>query len=286
MLAALLLALVSYNALFLGTVVGFLASAALVVSVILPSPTPAASRGFLDRTTRGIRIYLATPRLRGLLALNLAAAAAGAMVIVNTVVLVRDTLGLGESDVALALAAFGGGSMLAALMLPRLLDQTSDRPVMITGAATMVVPLIGLATADALVGLSWAPLLAAWLVVGVGYSAVLTPSGRLLRRSAHPEDRPALFAAQFALSHACWLVTYPLAGWLMTDFGPFTAFAVLSGIAVLGTGLALRLWPSGDPSVLEHRHDDLPLDHPHLHGDRTHRHAYVIDDHHRRWAGT
>ena len=57
----------------------------------------------------------------------LAAAAAGAMVIVNTVVLVRGGLGLGETDVALALGFFGGGSMLAALMLPRLLDHVPDR---------------------------------------------------------------------------------------------------------------------------------------------------------------
>ena len=40
MLAALALAFVSYDALFLGTVAGFFASAALVVSVILPSPKP------------------------------------------------------------------------------------------------------------------------------------------------------------------------------------------------------------------------------------------------------
>ena len=78
MLAGLLLAVVSYNSLFLGTVVGFAASAVLVVSVLLPSPRPSEPRGIYDRTTRGIRIYLATPRLRGLLALNLAAAAAGA----------------------------------------------------------------------------------------------------------------------------------------------------------------------------------------------------------------
>ena len=58
-----------------------------------------------------------------------------------------------------------------------------------------------------------------WAAVGFGYSATLTPSGRLLTRSAHPEDRPAVFAAQFTLSHACWLVFYPLAGWLMTRFG-------------------------------------------------------------------
>ena len=36
-----------------------------------------------------MRIYVATPRLRGLLAISLAVAAAGSMVIVNTVVLVK-----------------------------------------------------------------------------------------------------------------------------------------------------------------------------------------------------
>ena len=95
-LAALLLTVMSYNSLFLGTVVGFLGSALLVVSVLLPSPKATAPRGIYDRTTRGIRIYLATPRLRGLLALNMAVAAVGAMVLVNSVILVRGMLGLSE----------------------------------------------------------------------------------------------------------------------------------------------------------------------------------------------
>ncbi|SUZ32613.1 Multidrug resistance protein MdtG [Roseibaca ekhonensis] len=284
MLAALLLAVMSYNSLFLGTVVGFAASAALVVSVLLPSPKPSQPRGIYDRTTRGIRIYLATPRLRGLLALNMAAAAAGAMVLVNSIVLVRSTLGLDASELAWTLFAFGAGSMIAALLLPRVLDKVSDRPVMVGGAALMVVTLLGLATEVATIGLVWPVLLSAWLFVGLGYSAVLTPSGRLLRRSAHAEDRPALFAAQFALSHACWLLTYPLSGWLMTRFGPVAALGVLAGLAGASIVAALRFWPSEDPETFEHTHDNLPLDHPHLHGTRRHAHSFVVDEEHPRWA--
>ncbi len=283
-LAGLLLALVSYNSLFLGTVAGFAASALLVVSVLLPSPKPSEPRRLHDRTTRGIRVYLATPRLRGLLALNLAAAAAGAMVLVNSVVLVRSTLGLDASALAWTLFAFGAGSMLAALALPKLLDRVPDRPVMVAGAALMVLTLLGLAGEVAALGLIWPVLLGAWLLIGLGYSAVLTPSGRLLRRSAHPEDRPALFAAQFALSHACWLVTYPLSGWLMTQFGPVAALGTLAALAGVGALSALRLWPSGDPEILEHSHDNLPLDHPHLEGVRRHAHPFFVDDLHPRWA--
>ena len=283
-LAALLLAAMSYNALFLGTAAGFAASALLLVSVMLPSPKPSKPRGIYDRTTRGIRIYLATPRLRGLLALNLAAASAGAMVLVNSVVLVRGTLGLPESALAWTMFAFGAGSMLAALLLPRVLDRVPDRPVMVAGATLMILTLLALAAEVAAFGLDWPILFGAWLLVGLGYSAVLTPSGRLLRRSAHAEDRPALFAAQFALSHACWLVTYPLSGWLMTQFGPVAALGVLAALAGGGALAALRLWPKEDPAILEHTHDNLPLDHPHLKGERRHAHPYVVDDQHPRWA--
>ena len=280
MLAAALLTIVSFPILFGGTVIGFFASAALVLTVTLPSPRRTTPRGIWDRTTRGIRIYLATPRLRGLLALNLAVAAAGAMVIVNTVVLVKARLGLGETDVALALAAFGGGSMLAALILPRLLDRIPDRPAMVTGGVILAVgtalgPLAG----------TLPSLMALWAVLGFGYSLTQTPSGRLLRRSAQPEDRPAIFAAQFALSHACWLLTYPLAGRLGSASGFDTTFLVMAGLAALGVWLALRLWPAGEEGEILHEHPDLPLDHPHLreHGGRSHRHEVVIDDLHHRW---
>src|ERR687893_586497 len=111
-LAAALLTIISFHWLFGGTVVGFLVSAALVVSVKLRQAKHVERQGGIyDKTTRGLRIYLATPHLRGLLALNLSVAAAGAMVIVNTVVIVRALLGGSDIDVAVALAAFGAGSM-------------------------------------------------------------------------------------------------------------------------------------------------------------------------------
>jgi len=109
-------------------------------------------------------------------------------------------------------------------------------------------------------------LLPLWLVLGIGYSMVGTPTGRLLRRSAHAEDRPALFAAQFALSHACWLLTYPLAGWLGAEAGLPASFGVLAGIAAAAAGAAAWLWPAGDPDVVPHVHRDLARGHPYLAG--------------------
>ncbi|TIX84484.1 MAG: MFS transporter, partial [Mesorhizobium sp.] len=166
MLAAALLTVVSFHSLFAGTVIGFLVSAALVVSVMLPSPRPSTPRGIYERTTRGTRIYLATPRLRGLLAVNMAVAAAGAMVIVNTVVIVQGEFGLTQRATALALAAFGGGSMLAALALPKLLELAPDRSAMLAGVLLLVCGLLfGVAVP------SYQGLLQLWFALGLGYSA-------------------------------------------------------------------------------------------------------------------
>lgn len=281
LLAAALLTLVSYHDLYLGTVVGFLASACLVVSVLLPDPKPAERRSIYDRTTRGLRLYLTVPRLRGLMALNLAVAAGGSMVFVNTVVLVQSTYGLGERYTAFALAAFGLGSMLAALSLPRLLKAVPDRPVMLAGTAVLVAAL--------LIGLmlpSYPALIALWAIIGIGYSLVLTPSGRILRKSAAPEMRPALFAAQFALSHGCWLITYPLAGWMGATIGLPATFALLAVLTGLGAIAAIRLWPAEDMDD-HHVHHDLNPSHPHLvgatkvQGGYRHAHAHAKDQHHR-----
>ncbi|WP_170386786.1 MFS transporter [Ruegeria atlantica] len=255
MLAAALLLFVSFNSLFWGTGLGFIASALLVVSVVLPSPKPSQRRGIYDRTTRGIRLYLSTPRLRGLLALTWTAAALSAMIIVNTVVIVRADLGMRESAVAIALAGFGGGSMLAALVLPGLLNRYMDRSVMMIGATLGTFAMGISAILFALVPISLTGLFLLWACIGFGYSATLTPSGRLLTRSARPEDRPAVFAAQFTLSHACWLVLYPLAGWIMTTTSTPATLGWMTLAAAPGLIAACLIWPRRPKAVLKEQAD-------------------------------
>ncbi|GAA3955963.1 MFS transporter [Allohahella marinimesophila] len=279
-LAALLLLATSWQGLFSGTVIGFVASALLVVSVAIPVGAKSERRRSIhERTWRGFRIFMATPRLRGLMALNLVVSLAGAMVIVNTVVLVQGNFGLTDQHTAMAFAAFGGGSMLAALALPALLKRFQDRQVMLTGAGMLIS---GLLFALPVESLGW--LLVVWAWLGVGFSAAQTPVGRLLIRSSHGEDRPALFAAQFSLSHAGWLVAYPLAGWLGSMAGMPTTLVVLAVLAGLAMIPTIRLWPADDPAELPHRHDELADNHPHMaRSGRQHVHPYIIDSLHPKW---
>ncbi|MEE1821983.1 MFS transporter [Streptomyces sp. BE20] len=252
-LAAGLLALVGYRWLFWGTVIGFLASAVLVVSVILPV---AAARGAVDgargsrapsvaaRSLEGLRLFLSVPRLRALLALDLAVAAGGAMVIVNTVVYVRDQLGRPAGDVPIALGAYGGGSMAVALLLPRVLDRVADRSVMVPAAFGIAGLLAALAvlTSTGGGGWRWPALLAVWAGLGAAGSLILTPGGRLLRAAVPAAELPAAFAAQFSLSHGCWLLAYPLAGWLGATAGLPAAVLALAALALAAAFLAVRAW--------------------------------------------
>ena len=302
MLAAAALALISYDALFAANSVAFILSALLVCTVVLASPQPSDHQAGFGRNLRyGLDVYVKTPRLQGLLALSLAVSVGGAMVIVNTVAYVRDGLGGTESDTALAFGAVGLGSMVVAVALPKLLDTWPDRPFMLAGGALISSALVACVMGPGEVGL-----LLTWFVLGVGSSLVQTPAGRLLRRSAHAGDRPRVYAAQFALSHGCWLLAYPLAGWCGTEFGLAATGGLLAMIALAATVAGAVLWPPGDPSELLHLHRPMehqhlhvhdehhqhehegwegpePHRHPHRHAELRHKHAFVIDAHHLVW---
>lgn len=166
------------------------------------------------------------------------------MVIVNTVVLVQGQFGRPQSDVALMLAAYGGGSMIVALAMPRLLARLPDRRVMLTGGITL--PVLLLAAAGAIGWMDgtgqWVALLVLWALLGAATSTVLTPSARLLRRNSTEQNRPAVFAAQFSLSHACFLITYPLAGALGAAIGLWVVALLLVALGVLGAVAAVVTW--------------------------------------------
>lgn len=165
-LAGLALLFVSYTGLFITNSIAFLISALLIASTMLPPIHEVFRTGSMwYEVSFGIRSYLKTPRLRGLLALYMGVASASAMIIVNTVVYIREYLGGSESDVAIAFAAAGCGSMIAALGLPKALESIPDRSVMLSGAIIMAIGL-GLIS----IGPLFSGILPIWFLVGLGWS--------------------------------------------------------------------------------------------------------------------
>lgn len=245
-LAAIALSFMTFNWLFVGTSIGFAVSAVFVLSTRIPNARPSHHANAWDRASAGIKRFVKTPRLRGVMALNLVVASAGSIVIVNTVNYIRDNLGGSQADVAWMLAASGGGTLLVALVLPRVLKKTNDRTVMMTGAAVLV---LGTLVAVSLLAAGLLTLIATaivWVVIGAGMALVVTPTGRVLRGSVETNAIPEVFAAQFSLSHLAWLITYPIAGWLGTLEGFTLTWSILAVLAAAGTIVALSLWPSND----------------------------------------
>ena len=247
-LAAALLTVISYHSLFVGTVVGFLCSAFLVVGTALPrlSAAPRSGQRLPRRIVQGAVVMWRVPQLRALLAFNLVVGAATALVLVNTVVYVRDLLGGSQTAVAIALGCYGAGSMIVAIILPRWLDRhPSERPVMLTGAALGVAGLIAamvwlIVTPTGIPG--WATLIPIWLLLGAATSLINTPSARLLRTYSDEDNRSVVFTAQFSLSHGCFMITYPVAGILGATLGQPQAVALLAIASAAATIAAARVW--------------------------------------------
>jgi MFS family permease len=243
------LLVMSYHGLFVGTALGFVGSALLVLRSRQGRDAREVERTstFRGRLTQGVRLFVDRPRLRSVLALDLAAAGATAVVLVHTVVVVRGPLGRGEGSVAVAMAAFGVGSMAVALSLPPVLRRFGERRVMLTGAVGVVVALAAAAVVTSSAG-SWTTLLVVWCALGAAESAVLTPVGQVITAAVDVDERPAAFAAHFSLSHGCYLLAYPVAGWIGQAAGLPTSSAVLAVVAAVATLVAVATWPAGDPS--------------------------------------
>lgn len=245
LLAAVLLTVVGFSQLFVGTAIGFAASAALVLITRLPAmPTDHAASTFAERLRTGIAVFLRTPSLRFLMFANVVVAAGTSIVLVNSVVYAKSVFGFDDTALAIALGAYGVGSLVVALNIPRLVERVGAVGAMVIGSGVVVVGLLAGTAVTAVattVGVGWTWLLAAWAVLGAGTSLINTPSSRLLAEASTPANRNLVYTAQFALSHACFLITYPLTGWLGAV--DLTAAAlVLAVVATVGvTGvLALR----------------------------------------------
>jgi hypothetical protein len=141
------------------------------------------------------------------------------------------------------MAALGAGSITVAVLLPRALEALPERALMLGGAGLLTVATAAVAPALTVPGTGGLVAVGAlFALVGAGWAAAETPVGRIIARSTPERDQPAVFAAQFSLSHACWLVTYPLAGWL-GGFGLGSAALALAALSAAGTLATAMLWP-------------------------------------------
>ena len=182
--------------------------------------------------------------------MSMAEALSGACVIVVTVVYVRDILRGTEAQFSIVMAGAGLGSAAAAILLSRITARmeldTADHgarhrlrhrwtaAAVIAGGIVLSISLLPGWMTPPLIGFGFL-----WILNGAGQALIAIPSSTLVASHTSTDERGRAFAAQFAITHACWLVSYPLVGHLAGALGPPIAFSIC-GIACLAiTAMAL-----------------------------------------------
>ncbi|WP_172797061.1 MFS transporter [Devriesea agamarum] len=214
----------------------------------------------VSRMRAGFAYFGVDPALRTLIALNVAVSFGGAFVLVQTVVIVRGPLGGGESFVAVMLAINGLGSMVGAFTVPSVLARIGIARTQLVGALVLAGAMLALTAAVLVTSVENLPVVLGvlWMAIGFGWAVVETPVGQLLRQRVAPAELPDVFAAQFSLSHLCWLMAYPVVGWV-GGLGLTTSIGVLAALTCTGTVLAwssMRGWRVRQKLTCENRAGD------------------------------
>jgi MFS transporter, NRE family, putaive nickel resistance protein len=199
----------------------FLDAATFLISALLIITLPISLKVTRSESSRAttwqdvqngtLRLWQDAP-IRYALLLELVASLSGALVLVNTVGLVKGQLNLGDLEYGWVMTAFGIGATLAALATG-FLDKRLKRTTFVLLGAT--VSTLAVLPANYL---SFAPLLFFWLLAGAGQNWVNLPTQTLIADRTPEDAQGRVYGAHFAWSHLWWAVAYPLAGWLGSRF--------------------------------------------------------------------
>ncbi len=246
--------------------VSYLISAALVLFAVMPfvarQTLPLSFKVFVSEIQTGTRILLREPSLRQAIILSFAEATAGAAAIVATVAFVREALGRGDTEYALVMAGLGLGSTVAAITLGRITgiyEQNINSKIALHGRRhvwTQRSLVFGgiLLGAILLPGFLVPPLFVfavLWFLNGAGQALIAIPSSTLLAEHTDKAERGKAYAAHFALTHACWLITYPAIGHAAAKFGTPVTLSIAGAVCLVVTGFGYLL---GRGEASEHRH--------------------------------
>jgi NRE family putative nickel resistance protein-like MFS transporter len=248
-IAGLLVAMLGVRWVFWFDACTYLVSALLVALVVIPQSAKESallSRStFLGEITYGTRVLLREPALRQALTLSFAEATAGAAAIVVTVAYVRDVLNRGETAFTIVMAGRYERDANTEALLHGRRHRWASGALLIGGLVLGLLLLPGvLAPPLFIFGLLW-------VLNGAGQALIAIPSSTLLAEHTIAEERGRAYAAHFALTHACWLITYPAIGHAAARWGAPATFTSAGVLCLLITALAAAI---GRGTSGDHRH--------------------------------
>ena len=189
---------------------GFLISGVLIFT--LPArlrnddPAGGDERVTVAAVLEGTKLLWQNTVMRYALLLELVTAVSGALILVNTVGLVRGQLHLPEAKYGWVMAAFGVGATVAALLVGVLTRRIAHTTFVVIGAVLTTVTVLPANH----VGL-WL-LMALRLLAGAGQNWVNLSTQTLIAEQTDQSHQGRVYGTHFAWSHVWWAFANPLAG--------------------------------------------------------------------------
>jgi MFS family permease len=250
-----------------GAAAAFLANAASFVAVLLavafwkPAPAPALklTEDILGAIRAGFRYLLHAPRLQAPIAraaiYNLCAGAVWALL----PLMARDVFRTDATGYGLLLGAFGCGSILSALLVPRLRARFQLDRILFAGVLVCATAYAGLSFTTNVAAAAGLLFLAgiAWVGVFINFNVAVQTAVPAWVRGRALSFYLLTFQGILALDGALW-------GWLAGVVGTPQCFAIASGGLVIGL-IGIRFFPLTVNDDLDHtRPTDWPYAHDHL----------------------
>lgn len=221
--------------------ISFVIAAVIILSISKNELSKGTSNGnsenkdTWDGVLKGVRLLFGNKSLQFSLCIEFISAIAGAMILVNTISLIKKDLLLGDSHYGWVMAFFGIGAMLSAFFAG-VFDKSKTRSLSLIFGALILGAAICFANS-----VSFNILLLLWLIAGLGQSLAEMPSETLIAENINSEDQGKVYGSHFAFSHLWWAIAYPIAGYLGRFF-PKTDFFIGGYAALILTVLAIVIF--------------------------------------------
>ncbi len=190
----------------------FIISSVLIFFIpIMPVNNDVTKRPLSFRSTwndmvKGTKLVFGNAPIRFSLMIELAAALAGAQIMVNTIGHIKGGMMLGDDEYGLIMAAFGAGATIAAFT-SNTLDKSASKTMLLISGALMLGLAVSLAGF-----VSFPMLIFLWIMAGLGISYADMPSQILIAENIDRAQQGKAYGSHFAWTHVWWASGYIIAG--------------------------------------------------------------------------
>ena len=217
----------------------FLISSALVFFIPISSVNNGMKRTFSPSSAwqdmvKGTKLVFGNAPIRFSIFIELAAALAGAQVMVNTIGHLKGNMMLGDDEYGLIMSAFGIGATIAAFSSSTL-DRSRNKTMLLVTGALMLGISVSMANF-----VSFEILTFLWILAGLGISFADMPSQILIAENISREQQGKAYGSHFAWTHVWWATGYTIAGITGTYFRSYDF--LIGGLLALAFLMVLELF--------------------------------------------